>query len=391
MIEGSQWAMIGGGSFNTIKSNATYATIAGGDDNLIETNAAHATISGGEGNSIQSNASSATIGGGYGNTILPNGFHATIPGGEQNSATNRSFAAGSRAKANHIGSFVWADWGGGSDFASTGPNQFLIRASGGMGINKANPATALDVNGTVTATAFAGSGAALTSLPRGHALDAADGLPLNALFVDNAGKVGIGTTSPALDLHVASASGSASALIGQHHQSGGYTALWMGVSTVTNGYAYLQGVRAAGSSYGDLALNSSGGNVGIGTSAPTQKLHVQGNIFATGTITPNSDRHAKTDIQTADTAAILDRVAALPIRQWRFKTEAEGVKHVGPMAQDFYGAFRLGETETAIATVDADGVALAAIQGLNQKLEAENAELKRRLERLEQLVQRLSK
>jgi hypothetical protein len=52
------------------------------------------------------------------------------------------------------------------------------------------------------------------------------------------------------------------------------------------------------------------------------------------------------------------------------------------MAQDFHAAFGLGTDERHIATVDADGVALAAIQGLNQKLEAtraENAELRQEL------------
>src|SRR5207253_10920040 len=91
---------------------------------------------------------------------------------------------------------------------------------------------------------------------------------------------------------------------------------------------------------------------------------------ATATITPNPDRNAKTEFEPVDTAAVLKRVAALPIQQWRFKTEQPGVKHVGPMAQDFHAAFGLGALPTAIATVDADGVALAAIQGLNQKVES---------------------
>ena len=70
------------------------------------------------------------------------------------------------------------------------------------------------------------------------------------------------------------------------------------------------------------------------------------------------------------------------------------------MAQDFYAAFGLGADDKHITTVDEGGVALAAIQGLNQKLEtgsqnsevriqkleAENADLKARLEKLEQLV-----
>ena len=75
-------------------------------------------------------------------------------------ATNNAFAAGHRAKALHTGSFVWAD-STESDFTTSGTNQFLIRASGGVGIGKTNPATALDVLGTVTATAFAGNGSSL--------------------------------------------------------------------------------------------------------------------------------------------------------------------------------------------------------------------------------------
>jgi len=67
------------------------------------------------------------------------------------------------------------------------------------------------------------------------------------------------------------------------------------------------------------------------------------------------------------------------------------------MAQDFYSAFELGEDDTHIAVVDEGGVALAAIQGLNeevtglkaelQRREAETAELKRRLDALERIIQ----
>jgi hypothetical protein len=138
---------------------------------------------------------------------------------------------------------------------------------------------------------------------------------------------------------------------------------------------------------------AAGGNVGIGTTVPLQRLHVIGNILASGTITQNSDRNAKTDFGPVDPMAVLEKVAALPISSWRFKAEPKDVRHVGPMAQDFQSAFGLGEQKTAIATVDADGVALAAIQGLNQKLTeelkqktTEIAELKQRLEALENLM-----
>ncbi len=84
-----------------------------------------------------------------------------------------------------------------------------------------------------------------------------------------------------MSLHVASPSGPASALIGQNHEGGGYAALWLGVGAVSNSYAYLQGIRASGISYGDLVLNAAGGNVGIGTNAPKSSLHVAGDVTAT--------------------------------------------------------------------------------------------------------------
>ena len=55
-------------------------------------------------------------------------------------------------------------------------------------------------------------------------------------------------------------------------------------------------------------------------------------------------------------------------QSWNFKDLHDG-RHMGPMAQDFYAAFGLGNSDRTITSVDPDGVELAAIQGLNQKLE----------------------
>jgi len=70
-------------------------------------------------------------------------------------------------------------------------------------------------------------------------------------------------------------------------------------------------------------------------------------------------------------ADVLRRVADLPVATWNYKTQDPSIRHMGPMAQDLYAAFGLGESDTGIDTIDADGIALAAIQGLNKKLEAE--------------------
>ena len=84
-----------------------------------------------------------------------------------------------------------------------------------------------------------------------------------------------------------------------------------------------------------------------------------------------SDRNAKTNFVPVDQQAILQRVAALPISQWNYKTQAASIRHIGPMAQDFYAAFGVGTDNRYISTVDIEGVALAAVQGLNQTVHSQ--------------------
>ena len=66
-------------------------------------------------------------------------------------------------------------------------------------------------------------------------------------------------------------------------------------------------------------------------------------------------------------------MARLPIETWQYKGEA--IRHIGPMAQDFAAAFRVGADDRHIDLIDANGVALAAIQALTERLDAQEAEL----------------
>ena len=101
-----------------------------------------------------------------------------------------------------------------------------------------------------------------------------------------------------------------------------------------------------------------------------------------GSWTSLSDRAAKRDLLATDPKSVLRKVMAMPIYTWRYITEISGANHMGPMAQDFHSAFGLGDSDRTITNVDADGVALAAIQGLKQELDAKNA----RIDRLEREV-----
>jgi len=113
-----------------------------------------------------------------------------------------------------------------------------------------------------------------------------------------------------------------------------------------------------------------------------------------GTTCPISDRNAKHAVVSVDPEAVLQSVAALNISEWSYKDDASNARHIGPMAQDFRAAFGTGDSERCIPTVDSNGVALAAIQALYQRvqridsetsqLRAENAALRRKLEQLSQ-------
>ncbi|TAK37440.1 MAG: hypothetical protein EPO30_10760, partial [Lysobacteraceae bacterium] len=139
-------ATIGGGIDNI--ASEEYATVAGGWWN--QATEKYSTVGGGTSNFARGQYSVVSGGGGYdlsdSNSAI--GWYSTIPGGRRNKAVGTySFAAGWRAQANHGGAFVWADSTGvfGTDFISTAPNQFLIRASGGVGIGTNNPKNTLHV------------------------------------------------------------------------------------------------------------------------------------------------------------------------------------------------------------------------------------------------------
>ena len=350
------YATIGGGEKNGIRFNTTNATIGGGLLNQIYENANGATIGGGGtgtrgGNWIGAYAFNATIGGGNVNRVSDGGSYGTIPGGNNNIATTNAFAAGTRAQALHSGSFVWSDPEKGG-LTSTAANQFSVGASGGARF--VTSGAGLTVDGPVSTT--------------------------NTIYADSA-EQNPGALLPGL---VFGRSGSGEGIASKR-------------TSGTDRYGldfYTQG-------YIRMTVNN-GGKVGIGTTTPGYLLVVGGSgspAYCDGTSWVNgSDRNAKEAFTAINPRAVLEKVSALPITEWKYKGEPDGTEHIGPMAQDFHAAFGLnGPDDKHIATVDEEGVALAAIQGLNQKLEetradnaalrADNAELRARLEKLERLLQ----
>ncbi len=300
-------AVIAGGRNNVVSNFANVAFIGGGFRNFIDPLAANAVIVGGENNRMRQGAESGAIGGGRGNVIDPGAVYSTIPGGIFNRVgTNAyaSMAAGYNAEALHSGSFVWSDFAGPGVMRTTADHQFLIRAAGGVGIGMA-PSNA--------------PGASLSIRGRG---------------AQSEWIVLAGTNA-----------------VNRWHINGKSNGVNIAETGVADARIFIR----------------PGGNVGIGTDNPAERLQVVGTVQASGFIT-SSDRDQKENIRPVDAATILDKVAALPIATWTFKQEPNGT-HVGPMAQDFHAAFGFGNTDTGIMTVDADGVALAAIQALAKEKE----------------------
>ena len=116
----------------------------------------------------------------------------------------------------------------------------------------------------------------------------------------------------------------------------------------------------------------------------TSGLPLTGVVLAHGSSSwaPASDRNIKANFAPVDGRGVLARLLAMPIETWNYLSQDPAIRHIGPMAQDFAAAFEVGEDDTHISTVDADGVALAAIQGLHALLQEEDDQIAAEHERV---------
>jgi hypothetical protein len=366
------YGTIGGGSGNRVgnfagtTSDANFATVTGGLGNHAaavfgtvgggyanHASDVGATVAGGNGNAAGGAAS--TIGGGLGNRAL--GDYAVVPGGNNNCAgADYSFAGGRDAKVRpgsspgagtacsgltysggdgDVGSFVWAD-AVPVAFSSSGANQFLVRAQGGVGINTAPTQGAVEV--TVQTDADSSGDYANLWLKQRAASN-------NGILVS----VGDGNTINNASFYI------------DHY----------------SGTAQARRLELLGTGAVTIRSNITQANTGVTMAANA------------GSWSSLSDRHLKTAVELVDTGAILDSLLATPISTWSYIAQGTSVRHMGPMAQDFAAAFGLGENDTTISTVDADGVALAAIQGLAIRLQQRNTELEAKVDALSARIDQL--
>lgn len=76
------------------------------------------------------------------------------------------------------------------------------------------------------------------------------------------------------------------------------------------------------------------GNVGIGITAPSERLYVVGNIHATGSITQGSSRELKKDIAYLSIEEALGALQELNPVKYRYKADDSGEEHLGFIAED---------------------------------------------------------
>ncbi len=318
--------VINGSILNVVAAGVEGATIAGGGSIDLSGGTAYNSP-----NTVSGNF--GTIGGGISNTA--SGGISTISGGQSNtSAGGYSTIGGGGA---NTATQSYATVGGGSFNSATGE---YATVSGGRS-NLASGANA-SVLGGIANTAAGKSSVAIGTRAKANY----DGAFLWADSTD-------------LDFKV------------QGNEFSGAGPGWPSAVDTFN-------ARATGGVWFVTAVHATSGR-------PTAGAFLSS---GSGTWASTSDRAAKTAITPVDAQAILRKVAALPISSWQYLTE-KGVRHIGPMAQDFKRLFAVGPDERSITTIDADGVALAAIQGLNQIVQAKDAKIAALEKRLTAMEKRL--
>jgi hypothetical protein len=173
--------------------------------------------------------------------------------------------------------------------------------------------------------------------------------------------------------------------------SGGFATVPGGFNNVASGaYSFAAGYNAQATNTGAFVWSDGTGTPTASVTDNSVTMRASGGFqFFSGTSTngvelqPNatswsslSDRNVKKNFAPVDGEAILSKLSQIPIQQWNYQWENDSnTPHIGPMAQDFKSAFYPGRNDRSISTLEFDGVELAAIQGLNQKLEEQAGQL----------------
>jgi|GEM_PF-5902054 len=388
-----KFSIVGGGTFNQVLGHDVFAgAVLGGRSNLVV--ADQAVVAGGRSNNAR-------------------GEYSMIPGGYNNRTEGiGSFAAGHKAQALHNGSFVWADrkldeWDNPIEFASTDSNQFLIRARRGVGINTN------DLEGTLTIKEEVGHRTTIhldgeytsISWPEGEDFSLStlsEHLTRDVVRFTSEGQIGMGTFDPQAEIHIFRGADPAFLWVETHGISE-WGECGLRIETPQNRWHFRMDDNTNNNiPDGALSLRTQDANkevitfaksglVGINRTDPTYQLDVNGGIRCVALV-ETSDQRLKHDIETIDNA--LDKVSLVRgvSFEWNDEVKCEDGRQLGVVAQEIEEVF------PEIVSTDREGLkgvdytkltavlieAVKELKSESESLRAENEDLKRRLEKLEE-------
>jgi len=298
---------VGGGGSNTVLG--LLSTIGGGSDNIVS--GTWSTVGGGLINFVFGDES--IISGGTSNVILPDTLYSTIGGGFLNIALSNAGSTIGGGIGNKVSTYVSTIAGGSGNTASG------FGATVGGGVSNI-------ISGILATTA--GGGGNIAS--------------------------GAGATVPG---------GGSNTANGDFSFAAGLSA----VATHTGSFVWAD---STGAPDGTPFESSTNDEFNVRASGGT-RIFSSGDLSTGVTLAPGggawvavSDRNVKNNVQDVDAQEILNKLMQVPISSWNYKAQDASIRHIGPMAQDFNPAFGFTESALGISSLDCDGVALAAIQGL---------------------------
>jgi hypothetical protein len=371
------------------------SVVGGGTRNSAE--GAHSLVAGGFKDTASGEYSS--VGGGFGNNAIAYG--STISGGGGNAATGITAWVGGGASNSASGEK--ASVGGGAWNTSSG-----IRSTTGGGTNNASSGSVSTIGGGDADTA-SGQG---STVGGGYRNTASGGASTIGGGSDN---IASGEYSTVGGGHDNAASHNDCTVGGgvRDTASGRYSTVPGGYSNTASGFTSMAAGHNAKALHGGTFVWGDSTDAEVSSSAGNQfTVRATGGVrfFTNSSLTTGvtlaagggswatvSDRNVKENIRRVDGEQILRKLSKLDISRWNYETQDPSIVHIGPMAQDFYRLFGVGDNNTTITNVDPDGIALASIKALlarNESLKNETNALQKQIceqkNQLDQLRQRVT-
>jgi len=186
-------------------------------------------------------------------------------------------------------------------------------------------------------------------------------------------------------------SGFACTAIGYTVRAGGQGSVALGYrTTANNDYSVAIGYRASNNTHtGTMAMGdesttdsvrnqadnefriryNGGIRLRVSTAANGNTPGAGGNVgcdltVAVPTWTCASSRTVKENFRAVSGEDVLLRIRAIPVSTWNMIGADQQIRHMGPVAEDFYQGFGLGLGPTTIGLGDIDGVNFAAVKAL---------------------------